>query len=98
MSLDGVIGRVIRPALDRAGLPWKGLHAGRRGLGTTLRSLTGNSNAGRDMLGHSNAQVTEAHYEAAMPEEVMKGMKLLEEKVIARSHEQEQELPRSEPQ
>ena len=81
MSLDGVVGRVIRPALDRAGLPWKGLHAGRRGLGTTLRALTGNSNAGRDMLGHSNAQVTEAHYEAPMPEEVMRGMKLLEEKV-----------------
>jgi integrase len=71
----------IRPALEKAGLPWKGYHAGRRGLGTTLRSLTGNSNAGRDMLGHSNAQVTEAHYEAAMPEEVLKGMRLLEAKV-----------------
>jgi hypothetical protein len=32
------------------------------------------------MLGHSNAQVTEAHYEAAMPEEVLKGMRLLEAK------------------
>jgi integrase len=70
----------IRPALEKAGLPWKGYHAGRRGLGTALRSLTGNSNAGRDMLGHSNAQVTEQHYEAAMPEEVLKGMKLLEAK------------------
>lgn len=79
-SLDGLAGRVIRPTLEKAGLPWKGFHAGRRGLGTTLRSLTGNSNAGRDMLGHSNAQVTEAHYEAAMPEEVLRGMKLLEAK------------------
>jgi integrase len=71
---------VIRPALERAMLPWRGYHAGRRGLGTELRVLTGNSNAGRDMLGHSNAQVTEAHYEAAMPEEVLKGMRLLEAK------------------
>jgi integrase len=71
----------IRPALEKAGLPWRGYHAGRRGLGTTLRSLTGNSNAGRDMLGHSTSQVTEAHYEAAMPEEVLKGMRLLEAKV-----------------
>jgi integrase len=70
----------IRPALKKARLTWKGYHAGRRGLGTTLRTLTGNSNAGRDMLGHSNAQVTEAHYEAAMPEEVLKGMRLLEAK------------------
>ena len=80
-SLDYMSREVIRPALAKAGLPWKGYHAGRRGLGTTLRALTGNSNAGRDMLGHSNAQVTEAHYEAAMPEEVLKGMKLLEERV-----------------
>ncbi len=80
-SLDMLARTTIRPALEKAGLPWKGFHAGRRGLGTTLRALTGNSNAGRDMLGHSNAQVTEAHYEAAMPEEVMKGMKLLEERV-----------------
>jgi integrase len=71
---------IIRPALKKASLTWKGYHAGRRGLGTTLRALTGNSNAGRDMLGHSNAQVTEAHYEAAMPEEVLKGMRLLEAK------------------
>jgi integrase len=72
----------IRPALTKANLTWKGYHSGRRGLGTTLRTLTGNSNAGRDMLGHSNAQVTEAHYEAAMPEEVLKGMKLLEAKTV----------------
>lgn len=80
MNLDRVADR-MKPILAGRGLPWKGYHAGRRGLGTTLRSLTGNSNAGRDMLGHSNAQVTEAHYEAAMPEEVLRGMKLLEGKV-----------------
>jgi integrase len=71
---------VIIPTLKKAKLQWKGFHAGRRGLGTALRALTGNSNAGRDMLGHSTTQVTEAHYEAAMPEEVLKGMKLLEAK------------------
>lgn len=80
LGLDGVTARVIRPTLERARLPWKGFHAGRRGLGTQLRALTGNSNAGRDVLGHSTTQVTEAHYEHAMPEEALKGMKLLEEK------------------
>jgi integrase len=75
---------VIRPALEKAKLPWRGFHAGRRGLGTALRTLTGNSNAGRDMLGHSNSQVTEQHYEAAMPEEVLKGMRLLEAKTITK--------------
>lgn len=80
IELKDTAKRVIRPALKKAKLTWKGYHSGRRGLGTTLRALTGNSNAGRDMLGHSNTQVTEAHYEAAMPEEVMKGMRLLEAK------------------
>jgi integrase len=73
--------KVIIPTLRAAGLQWKGFHAGRRGLGTTLRALTGNSNAGRDVLGHSTTAVTEAHYEHAMPEEALKGMRLLEEKV-----------------
>lgn len=80
----GVVAKTtIRAKVRKAGHVWKGLHAGRRGLGTTLRELTGNSNAGRDMLGHSDTATTQAHYEAAMPEEVLKGMKLLEEKVQA---------------
>ena len=68
-----------------AGIPWKGFHPGRRGLGTTLRVLTGNSNTGRDMLGRSDDAVTKAHYEAAMPEEVLKAMKLLESTVALES-------------
>jgi integrase len=71
----------IIPALRKANLTWRGYHAGRRGLGTTLRVLTGNSNAGRDMLRHNTTQVTEEHYEARMPEEALRGMKLLEAKV-----------------
>jgi integrase len=81
IELKDMARRVIRPALKKAGVQWKGFHAGRRGLGTTLRTLTGNSNAGRDVLGHNTTQVTETHYEDRMPEEVLKGMKLLEAKV-----------------
>jgi hypothetical protein len=44
--------------------------------------LTGNSNAGRDVLGHGSTQVTEQHYEHAMPEEALKGMRLLEAKSL----------------
>lgn len=71
----------IKPALAKAGCEWKGFHAGRRGLGTTLRALTGNSNAGQSVLGHSTPQTTQIHYEHAMPEEALRGMKLLEAKV-----------------
>jgi integrase len=81
LGLDGLANRVIRPALKRAGVPWKGFHACRRGLGTELRKITGNSNAGQNVLGHSSPQVTQQHYEHAMPEEALRGMKLLEGKV-----------------
>jgi len=81
LGLDGVARLRIQPALKLAGVPWKGFHACRRGLGTELRKITGNSNAGQNMLGHSTPQVTQQHYEHAMPEEALRGMKLLEEKV-----------------
>jgi integrase len=57
VDLRDVAALRIRPALRKAGVPWKGYHAGRRGLGTMLRTLTGNSNAGRDVLGHATTQV-----------------------------------------
>ena len=80
LNLDQFAREVIRPALQKAGLQWKGFHAGRRGLGTELRSLTGNSTAGRDVFGHSTTRVTEEHYEHRLPEDALRGMRLLEAK------------------
>jgi integrase len=72
--------KVIIPTLRAANIPWRGFHAGRRGLGTVLKKLTGNSNAGMNMMGHTTPATTEQHYEHAMPEEALRGMKLLEAK------------------
>ena len=80
-SPDFIAVKIIRPALTAAKLEWKGFHAGRRGLGTVLRGLTGNSTAGRDMLGHEDDGVTKDSYEGKLPEVAIAGMKLLEEKV-----------------
>jgi integrase len=71
----------IMPTLEKAGCTWRGFHAGRRGLGTKLRELTGNSTAGKNMLRHSGEVVTQKHYEKALPEEALRGMKLLEAEV-----------------
>jgi integrase len=79
-NLYGLAREVIRPILAKENLKWKGFHAGRRGLGTTLRQLTGNSTAGRDVLGHEDETITKDHYEHALPEEALRGMKLLEAK------------------
>jgi hypothetical protein len=47
------------------------------------------SGAGRDALKHVSTATTEAHYEKAVPEAVLKGMRLLEEKAAARPFENE---------
>jgi integrase len=74
--------KVIKPALRKAKIEWKGFHSGRRGLGTELRSLTGNSTAARDVLGHTTTRVTEGSYEHRLPEDALRGMRLLEAKTI----------------
>lgn len=83
MNLDLFATKVIKPALKKNNIEWKGYHAGRRGLGTELRSITGNSTAGRDMLGHTTTRVTEAHYEHTLPEDTLRDMKRLEAKTTA---------------
>jgi integrase len=77
-DLRSLINNIIVPTLKPG--QWKGLHAGRRGLGTVLKQLTGNSMAGQGALGHKNERTTKEHYEGETPEETLKGMKLLEAK------------------
>jgi integrase len=74
--------RHIKPVLKKERIEWKGFHAGRRGLGSELRSITGDSTAGRDVLGHATTRVTEEHYEHRLPEVALRGMKQLEAKVM----------------
>lgn len=81
LNLDLLAVSTIRPTFTKAGVPWKGYHAGRRGLGAKLKALTGNSAAGRDMLGHFDERVTQEHYERPLPETALHGAKLLEAQV-----------------
>ena len=71
----------IIPVLEKSKLAWKGFHAGRRGLGTIMKQLTGSSTAGRDLLGHTDEVVTQEHYEAFLLQSVLAPLKMLEAKV-----------------
>jgi integrase len=84
LNLDQFAREVVTPALRKARIEWKGLHAGRRGLGTSLRGITGNSTAGQNVLGHTTTRITEQHYEHALPEEALRGMRLLEAKTLSK--------------
>ena len=79
--MNTIASKVIIPTLVKNKLEWKGFHAGRRGLGTILKQLTGNSTAGRDVLGHTDEVVTREHYEKALLQSVVAPLKLLEAKV-----------------
>lgn len=56
LNMDFFATNTIKPALRKARCEWKGFHAGRRGLETELRSITGNSTAARDVLGHTTTR------------------------------------------
>jgi integrase len=72
----------IIPVLEKNKLEWKGFHAGRRGLGTIMKQLTGSSTAGRDLLGHTDEVVTQEHYEAFLLQSVVAPLRLLEAKIM----------------
>ena len=62
LRVENVLGRVIRPALERANLQWRGWHAFRRGLATNLYSLGAPDKVIQGILRHSNLAVTLQYY------------------------------------
>ncbi|MFZ0417553.1 MAG: tyrosine-type recombinase/integrase [Candidatus Sulfotelmatobacter sp.] len=78
VDLRSVIGRTIVPTLTEKKIEWKTLYAGRRGAATILTQLTGDALAAKELLRHKNIAVTTDKYVKAIPEALMKGIKLLE--------------------
>jgi len=78
VDLRSVIARTIVPTLEEKKIEWKTLYAGRRGAATILTELTGDALAAKELLRHKTIAVTQAKYVKAIPEALMKGIKLLE--------------------
>jgi integrase len=57
VSLDEVVRRVIRPALEAIGLPWHGWHAFRRGLASNLYAMGAPDKVVQRILRHSRPQL-----------------------------------------
>jgi integrase len=63
IDLGNLVNRVIRPTLAKAGLTWRGYHAFRRGLATTLYSLNVPELIVQRILRHKpSSPVTRTHY------------------------------------
>ena len=78
VDLRSVIARTIVPTLEANNIEWKTLYAGRRGAATILTQLTGDALAAKELLRHKNLAVTTDKYVKAIPEALLKGIKLLE--------------------
>jgi len=81
VDLRSVIGRTIVPTLKANNIDWKTLYAGRRGAATILTQLTGDALAAKELLRHKTIAVTQAKYVKAIPEALLRGIKLLEAEV-----------------
>jgi integrase len=80
VDLRSVVGRTIVPTLQAKKIEWRTLYAGRRGAATLLTQLTGDALAAKELLRHKTIAVTQAKYVKSIPEALLRGIKLLEEK------------------
>lgn len=79
LILDNLERRVVSPLLKAAGIAWFEWYAFRRGAGTTITSISGDSGlAAKGLLGHSNLSTTQAHYVKDCPEDTRLAMERLE--------------------
>jgi len=79
IDLKDLVTRIIRPTLQKAGLEWKSLYAGRRGAGTVLIDLTnGNYAAAQELLRHKHRSTTLQFYKRQTESALTNGMKALE--------------------
>lgn len=78
-NLKDVVSRTIRPTLQKAGIEWKGLYAGRRGAATAIIGLTGgNYAAAQELLRHRNMSTTLQFYKKQTQNALGDGLKALQ--------------------
>ena len=78
-DLKDVVHRFIRPTLQKAGIEWKGLYAGRRGAATAIIGLTGgNYAAAQELLRHKHMSTTLNFYKKQTQNALGDGLKALQ--------------------
>jgi integrase len=77
LNLDNLVRRVLSPLLKAANIPWHGWYSLRRGVATTLVSLTGNLMASKGLLRHASTKTTERFYVEDVPKNTLEGMNRL---------------------
>jgi|SRR5437016_461556 len=78
LRMDNFNARIIRPTLKKAGVPWHGWHAFRRGLASNLRDLGADPKVAQAILRHANVRTTMEFYIKVRLEQRTEAMSKLE--------------------
>jgi integrase len=78
LDTDKLAQRVIRPALEAAGLPWYGWHGFRRGIASNLYELGASDKIVQRILRHANPHVTKHRYIKAFDPAVLEAMQRMQ--------------------
>ena len=81
ISLDKVVRRMIRPALEAIDLPWHGWHAFRRGLASNLHAMGASDKVVQRILCHSRPHVTKERYIKVFDRTVLEAAEKLQKRI-----------------
>jgi integrase len=78
LNLENLSKRVVAPLLKAKKVEWHGWYSLRRGVATTIKSMSKDSLAAKGLLRHSSVTTTERHYIKDVPENTLSAMNQLE--------------------
>jgi len=78
LNLENLSKRVVAPLLKAKEIQWHGWYSLRRGVATTIKSMSKDSLTAKGLLRHSSVTTTERHYIKDVPENTLQAMNQLE--------------------
>lgn len=78
LNLENLSKRIVAPLLKAKKVEWHGWYSLRRGVATTIKSMSKDSLAAKGLLRHSSVTTTERHYIKDVPENTLSAMNQLE--------------------
>jgi integrase len=79
LSVDALSKRVIRPALEKAGIEWRGYYPGRRGISSLVTDVSRNALNSTGLLRHSSPVTALRHYTRAQKDSIRTALEQVEQ-------------------
>jgi integrase len=82
LSPDSLNMRVITPAMEKAGIDWRGYYPGRRGISSRVTDTSKNALNSTGLLRHSTPITALKHYTRAQKDSIAAAMKTIEQQAL----------------